>query len=108
MTIRRGYKLRLYPTGAQRHTLEHWCDGARWTWNTCLDWRETLYRCGHAKNVSGQHWFSEVVTRWKAASDHPWLNGAGTPHSESELWRVEKRLSEEQRMADNDRRQKHA
>ena len=73
MTIRRGYKLRLYPTGRQRHTLEHWCNTARWTWNTCLDWRETLYRRSHANNVSGQYWFSKVVTRWKRAGDHPWL-----------------------------------
>ena len=73
MTIRRGYKLRLHPSGAQRRMLEHWCGGARWTWNATLDWRETLYRRGHAKNISGQHWFAKLVTRWKRAGSHPWL-----------------------------------
>jgi putative transposase len=73
MTIRRGYKLRLYPTGAQRRVLEHWCGGARWTWNAALDWRETLYRRGHAKNISGQYWLAKLVTRWKRAGSHPWL-----------------------------------
>ena len=73
MTIQRGYKMRLYPTERQRQALEHWCDAARWTWNACLDWRETLFRRAHAKHVSGQYWFSKVVTRWKGAGDHPWL-----------------------------------
>ena len=72
---RRGRKLRLYPTRTQEAMLAHWCDAARWAWNTCLDWREILYRRGHAKNLSGRYWFAQVLTRWRGTDEHAWLEG---------------------------------
>jgi putative transposase len=46
-SITRSYRIRAYPTGAQRRLLDRWFGATRWLWNTALGIRTEAYReCG--------------------------------------------------------------
>jgi Helix-turn-helix domain len=44
--IRRSYRIRIYPNGAQRRLRDRWFGAYRWLWNTALEIRTEAYlRC---------------------------------------------------------------
>jgi putative transposase len=70
-TIRRSYRIRSYPNGAQRRLRDRWFGAYRWLWNTALEIRTEAYRqCG--LNLTGND-ISRWLTQWKATQGHEWL-----------------------------------
>jgi putative transposase len=70
--IRRSYRIRIYPNGAQRRLRDRWFGAYRWLWNTALEIRTEAYRhCGLTLNGND---VSRWLTQWKATSGHEWLN----------------------------------
>jgi putative transposase len=70
-TIRRSYRIRIYPNGAQRRLRDRWFGAYRWLWNTALEIRTEAYgRCD--LSLTGND-ISRWLTRWKATSGHEWL-----------------------------------
>ena len=69
--ITRGYRLRVYPNGAQRRLLDRWFGATRWLWNTALEIRSQAYRsCG--LSLTGNN-LSQWLTEWKRTAGHEWL-----------------------------------
>jgi putative transposase len=69
--ITRGYRIRAYPSCAQRRLLERWFGATRWLWNTTLAIRSEAYRtCG--LNLTGND-LSRWLTQWKRTAGHEWL-----------------------------------
>jgi hypothetical protein len=63
VNITRGYRIRVYPSGAQRRLLDCWFGVVRWLWNTTLEIRSAAYReCG--LTITGND-FSRWLTQWK-------------------------------------------
>jgi len=69
--IRRSYRLRVYPNGAQRRLLDRWFGAARWLWNTALEIRSEAYRTRRL-SLTGND-LSRWVTEWKRTAGHEWL-----------------------------------
>jgi putative transposase len=69
--IRRSYRIRIYPNGAQRRLRDRWFGAYRWLWNTALEIRTEAYReCG--LRLTGND-ISRWLTQWKGTSGHEWL-----------------------------------
>jgi putative transposase len=69
--VRRSYRIRAYPNGAQRRMLDRWFGATRWLWNTTLAIRSEAYRvCG--LSLSGND-LSRWLTQWKRTAGHEWL-----------------------------------
>jgi putative transposase len=69
--ITRSYRLRAYPSGAQRRLLDRWFGATRWLWNTALEIRSEAYRtCG--LSLTGND-LSRWLTQWKRTAGHEWL-----------------------------------
>ena len=69
--LTRGYRIRVYPNGAQRRLLDRWFGAARWLWNTSLEIRSEAYReLGLA--LTGYD-ISRWLTVWKRTTGHEWL-----------------------------------
>jgi putative transposase len=70
-TITRSYRIRAYPSGAQRRLLDRWFGATRWLWNTALAIRSEAYReCG--LTLTGND-LSRWLTSWKRTAGHEWL-----------------------------------
>src|SRR2546423_1819712 len=70
-TVRRSYRIRAYPNGAQRRLLARWLGATRWLWNTTLEIRSEAYReCG--LRLSWED-LSRWLTQWKRTLGHEWL-----------------------------------
>src|SRR5437016_171647 len=50
-TVRRSYRIRAYPNGAQRRWLDRWFGATRWLWNTTLEIRSEAYRVSFSVEV---------------------------------------------------------
>src|ERR1700684_1116779 len=71
LSIRRSYRIRIYPNGAQRRLRDRWFGAYRWLWNTALEIRTEAYRqCGLTLNGND---ISRWLPQWKAISGHEWL-----------------------------------
>jgi putative transposase len=69
--IRRSYRIRIYPNGAQRRLRDRWFGAYRWLWNTALEIRTEAYRqCGLTLNGND---ISRWLTQWKRTEGHEWL-----------------------------------
>jgi putative transposase len=69
--IRRSYRIRIYPNGAQRRLRDRWFGAYRWLWNTALEIRTEAYReCG--LKLMGYD-ISRWLTQWKGTAGHEWL-----------------------------------
>ena len=74
-TIRQGYRLRVYPTRAQRRLLGQYVGCARWVWNWGLDTRRTAW-AERKESLSD----ADLCKRLPALyAERPWL--AGPPAS---------------------------
>jgi len=71
MTVTRGYRIRAYPTGAQRRLLERWSGAKHWLWNTALEIRSAAYR-ERGLRLTGNE-LSSWLTLWKRTPGHEWL-----------------------------------
>src|SRR5207244_10752463 len=70
-TVRRSYRIRAYPNGAQRRFLDRWFGATRWLWNTALEIRSEGYReCGLRLTWED---LSRWLTQWKRTPGHEWL-----------------------------------
>lgn len=70
-TIPRSYRIRVYPTTAQRTQLARWFGAARWTWNHALERRSKAYR-RRGETVSGTD-VSRAITALKRTRRYGWL-----------------------------------
>ena len=69
--LRKRYRIRAYPNGAQQRLLARWFGGKRWLWNTALSIRSEGYRaCG--LTLTGND-LSRWLTQWKRTVGHEWL-----------------------------------
>jgi putative transposase len=69
--IKRSYRIRAYPNGAQRRLLDRWFGGIRWLWNTALEIRSAAYHeCGLTLTSTD---LSCWLTQWKRTCGHEWL-----------------------------------
>jgi len=67
----RGYRIRIYPNGAQRRLRDRWFGAYRWLWNTALEIRTAAYQqCG--LTLIGND-ISLWLTQWKKTQGHAWL-----------------------------------
>ena len=73
-TIRRGYRLRAYPTKAQAQVLSQWMGCRRWTYNWGLETRRAAYE--HAGETLTSVDLCESVSGWY--DDKPWLEAVPT------------------------------
>jgi putative transposase len=71
--VRRSYRLRAYPNGAQRRMIDRWMGAVRWLWNTSLDIRSSAYRECKLSLTSVD--LSRWLTQWKRTPSHTWLAG---------------------------------
>ena len=69
--IRRSYRIRVYPNGAQRRLIEQWLGATRWLWNTALAIRSEAYRVCRLKLTGND--LSRWLTQWKRTPGHEWL-----------------------------------
>ena len=69
--VKQGYRIRAYPTSAQRRVLDRWFGSVRWLWNTTLAIRSEGYRLADLR-VSGVG-LSRWLTLWKKTPGHEWL-----------------------------------
>lgn len=70
-TIRRTYRMRVYPTAAQQEQLAPWFGAACWVWNHSLERRSKAYRC-RGESVSGVD-VSRALTKLKRTRRYGWL-----------------------------------
>jgi putative transposase len=70
-TVRRGYRIRVYPSAAQRQMLNRSFGAVRWLWNTTLSIRSEGYRCAGLRlwGVELSRW----LTQWKKTPGTQWL-----------------------------------
>jgi transposase len=67
----RGYRIRIYPNGAQSRLRDRWFGAYRWLWNTALEIRTAAYQqCG--LTLIGND-ISLWLTQWKNTQGHAWL-----------------------------------
>ncbi len=71
-TIQRSYRIRVYPTAAQRAQLARWFGAARWVWNHALERRSKAYR-RRGETVTGTD-VSRAITALKRTRRYRWLN----------------------------------
>ena len=70
-TVIKGYRIRVYPNGAQRRMLNRWFGAARWLWNTSLEIRAAAYHVLGLRLTGND--LSRWLTGWKRTEGHEWL-----------------------------------
>lgn len=72
--MKRGYKIRIYPTDEQVDAMNVQFGAARWIYNFCLEWKSTAWK--ERKEIISKHRLITRIAELKKQGETEWLKSA--------------------------------